>query len=1287
MKKTLLFVLMCVCATVSAWAQGYSTQTGTWNSPTVDALPSESVITITISEPGSLATAIASLNNYQIVKIVGEINDADISALSNLTVATIDLQDAYKSDYSAFTFTNSSVRNLILPDNWTKDEVNAIASASGMTNLGSAYSYGTFKDADGSNFDSSSSFYNKGAITAYVKTGKTLRDVLIRSYGTGSNSKFGNFDSNNLQWTNIYGVSISGNAVAQDIFKDKKDFTADGHLVFDREANEKERNKANDVRQIVGTGDPNKIPAFYADGLGTSNQCVISLDLSGVIIEDTHNSDLTLSESGLIGADTRQVCIPTYSGFNTIPADFLYVDGNGIHQICIPGNIKYIKTRAFHRTRLDHVWTTGTTENMKYDNGIFIASGNDEVEHDGQLSFNNATNYLYGTYTLPEGLKLIESSAFCYEQDAKIKDVYSLAIETPECHVDAFSTINYHGNNTFNNSGISAEGIITRDAYIRGDLSTRHYITMLHFPRECGTPYVQRYTDPTRDYSIATGDVDGNGSPIYFPNQCEFDRAYNQGTTGYLWNAWDPTRDDNGSGKFSNTTIDSYNVFGTWDETNQAQANGVYADNATTPAETLQFTSFYDVTADGLYNQPQSPTALVPYYNVYRGGGALHDGNTTGSYTQLYPQAVTETVVDELGNPVYQTVQVRDGNGNLVYEEVTDPNATWEGNYVPYEVEEYFEAEDGGFYRPMLNRNYDSNKPKPWYKKENTQVPDPDGEYIWTSSIGDQYNYTLCSTWLTWGHSEAELAQKRSSGWTFRIKERYVQDNNNGDYYLGDYTEYTNGAEGFVSGLSGPYKRETVTKYREATSEDSGPFWKIKTEEVEVKKVIKANDYRGWHQFVLTGYAHNSELNFEPLKSYISDNDWWTICAPYDLRRSDLILLFGDKNNPQNLPYLSKLVYVVRDVEKGKITLMFSKNLMVYKEYEEVNGEKKSINDATDLQKPGTHVHGIVDDTEWTAAEIAQDPIILHRGVPYLIKPYMSKDSNGKFNRQFDIYSENQPTNLVVPTGAIVNEWLYQSFKTARSLDGDTQKMLIYDGEYQVPAYVINNSDDVESTISEITIKMNLNGVADQGPSFTYSESSSDDPFIFKGASYPDAGKELDKMMVSNKFRYTFVGTFYKSLMPEFSYFLGWNKNLNGGKGGAAFYYNRVVNTRDYNWNNETGIICANWSLTHTIEAAKATDLIPAQWKSAGSGMENDDYPTTTSTQNPAKSYMDMEFGNSMSVIYKEEMGIATRVQDIPSSVVGDGIVYDIHGVKMGTSLHGLAKGVYVVNGKKYVVK
>ena len=74
---------------------------------------------------------------------------------------------------------------------------------------------------------------------------------------------------------------------------------------------------------------------------------------------------------------------------------------------------------------------------------------------------------------------------------------------------------------------------------------------------------------------------------------------------------------------------------------------------------------------------------------------------------------------------------------------------------------------------------------------------------------------------------------------------------------------------------------------------------------------------------------------------------------------------------------------------------MFSKNLMEYKEqFLAENGTltgKEQFPAKNEL--PTGRVHGVVnDETPWTPEELAQDPVILHAGVPYLIRPNMMQE-------------------------------------------------------------------------------------------------------------------------------------------------------------------------------------------------------------------------------------------------------------------------------------------------------
>ena len=174
MKKYLLFVIAFVCVSIGAWAaphEGFDIkphQIGTWTTGT----PAEKVIKVEVMRSGGIAAALQVVtgvlngstgapydglrnklnediwinnnpysddfvaNKRLILKFVFApeandpqtltLSDDDIAALGAIDIPTIDLQDL---ELSAFTFTNSNVKNVILPDGWTKEEVKAAGQA------------------------------------------------------------------------------------------------------------------------------------------------------------------------------------------------------------------------------------------------------------------------------------------------------------------------------------------------------------------------------------------------------------------------------------------------------------------------------------------------------------------------------------------------------------------------------------------------------------------------------------------------------------------------------------------------------------------------------------------------------------------------------------------------------------------------------------------------------------------------------------------------------------------------------------------------------------------------------------------------------------------------------------------------------------------------------------------------------------------------------------------------------------------------------------------------------
>lgn len=1430
MKRYLLFVIAFVCVSIGAWAgpeDGFvmsKDEIGTWFFQKDASLGTEKVIKVNVSEPDGLKHALDKLShvlagpvppdmqdfvnklneggNYvadkklvlQVVNTSGNalaLSQQDIAALASINIPTIDLQDLNPA--STFTFANPNVKRVILPDGWDKTAVNAAAEALKTGNSGFESTY----SIDGPN----------GAVVAYVNKPGTLYTAMRHMYGdaTVSNMKLagpnnGEAGGYNFNIGGLTDLTLLGTPSARDFNGGDAEaikYDAEGHFVFDREADETKTDKDAGIggtRQLLGT---HKIGAIVGAQLAR-------LDLGDAIITDAHCSDLTISWSySAVATSLKEIIFPTTTDLTTLPADCLNGDYQYLEEFCIPGNIKKLKTRACYISTqvVRHIWTTGTNPDLIYDNGAYTIDPNDRInpavfDHYGHAPlsstvWNCGCGYngipdvpRYGTITLPEGLELIESNCFT---SRNISDVYSLNPVAPECHVDAFSTIMYIGNNTIDTQYINEMGMVTREAYAQS-VAKGEYISFLHYPRGIGTPQVQRYTDPTREFSVATTMRDGRGNVIYFPNQSEMNRAYVQGTTGYLWYAWDSERvpEPNGNANSFVTGSMSPDLNG-HTTTEQIAANNLYiANQMTNPDKTDR--TFYDVRLDG-NGQPslEKPGDLQWYYEQYRSGHQLYPEMQSTQTTEVIGQVHT---LDANGNPVYEVCT----NGNFVKDQHYVPNA--EGTYVNVPVfngyvgtatsvngiKTYYsdnEGQDdatpkvsGTFYvedgtKPVytqVDKNNDAIGAQDQYYKKNGDVYTPsylmfnttyyyptgnritvpkyvscnytiydpaktyytesngvytevlpnfngtayyyeNGEYKSTSVALEgvteyyqnyggwtvvmpqisQYYYYADGTeeideWISSDHfiSGKTWYAKNNDGTYTEVTLKWYENFDGADYYYvsdnvpnfssangQDYSAYVkyytdaNGAteastvnfdhtyyyasytDHFVTYTDQEGDRYNLVEYyREATEADGNAqrYCPVLEDVYGIKKNEFTGDYRGWHQFVLAAYApYGDPEENTTVKFYQTDSDWWTVCLPYDLKYTEMKEFFGNGND---IPYLSKLRYVVRDYDKRKITLMFSKNLMVYKENIDYSDPTKDF------------VHGDIDDvTTWTAAELADDPVILHKGVPYLIKPEIPRGAN----RQFDVAKQQ-------------NENLYQRLVDAENVGGGALETYIYKGQYTVPAYVVG-SNPSEATVTEKTFEH----YGDYSKTY-YSAN----PIKYDGQDIT--------AQISAAYSYTFVGSFFLSVLPHDCYFLGWDSKNNC----AAFWYNKVPKLDKQEWNNQTGVICANFDRTGTL-IHRATSLSdPARWIFAASSNTSDDLLGTASSA--PKNY-GMGSGGAITILVDDsENPLAEDFgdQDVLSideiqSLNAKSVWYNVNGQKLNG--RPTQSGVYIMNGKKYVVK
>ena len=627
------------------------------------ASESQKILTLGTSSSRTLASVLTDnsttldlgTTTYAIIKVVGPLTSADITSLSSLNCIALDLSEAtyggsdagvtigtlLKSSFSNTTTygVHSNVKFIALPDSCTRDYILNGTALAGLKN--SVYCVIAVNETSEGKDLTSYSFQSGSLQPAVVAFQNSSASAWTKILSTDENPTTKYFSS----VSNFKKLKISGLINSYDLSGREQALDADGHLSWKETVVE----STDQTRTLNG--------AYTVYGPFSSCFLLTEIDLRDAYFEAKSEqtveessvyyrywtSDMTLSFLNVISTATYKVVIPQNSKVKEIPADFMRCATN-IRAICIPSNIQAIRTRAFYT--IDYVWTTGSTtadpegENTKLDNGAKLKNGTAVsalLYKDGAYKENPDFLDSYytadysgvdggGTYTFGSTIKLIETAAFANTQP-NVSDVYVLNTTAPECHVDAFNTVMYTGNGGYNTTKVSSEGIITRDAYYNN-----RWITMLHYPRQTATPNVQRYTDPTREYSIATGMRDGKGAILYFPTQSEFIRAYQQGTFGYTWKAWNPTRTngalDNGS--FNGST-------NAWTAELQTTANGLF-DEYTTGGTNHQYTSFYKVSGFANETVTAPSTTIVDYYKV-NWSDDTYTYSTAETQGNLYPKS------------------------------------------------------------------------------------------------------------------------------------------------------------------------------------------------------------------------------------------------------------------------------------------------------------------------------------------------------------------------------------------------------------------------------------------------------------------------------------------------------------------------------------------------------------------------------------------------------------------------------------------------------------------------
>lgn len=167
-------------------------------------------------------------------------------------------------------------------------------------------------------------------------------------------------------------------------------------------------------------------------------------------------------------------------------------------------------------------------------------------------------------------------------------------------------------------------------------------------------------------------------------------------------------------------------------------------------------------------------------------------------------------------------------------------------------------------------------------------------------------------------------------------------------------------------------------------------------------------------------------------------------------------------------------------------------------------------------------------------------------------------------------------------------------------------------------------------------------------------------------------------------YTYKFIGSFMKYYVPCYSYFLAWDSKA----GRPAYFYQAEMAAKDNrNWNPYTCVIAANWNNIGWVDADPKAGTV-AHWNTFTINGENvtcntEDDSFGTGESAAASKTTNMIFGQGSTT------GVNTVHTDNGVTDFANGTVYNLNGqiVSEGGDMSGLGKGIYVVNGKKYVKK
>ena len=412
-------------------------------------------------------------------------------------------------------------------------------------------------------------------------------------------------------------------------------------------------------------------------------------------------------------------------------------------------------------------------------------------------------------------------------------------------------------------------------------------------------------------------------------------------------------------------------------------------------------------------------------------------------------------------------------------------------------------------------------------------------------------------------------------------------------------------------------------------------------------------NYVGWHEFVLSvsSYVDPTEIvvNKKVIRNY-EDAGWFTLCIPFNMTYSQVVEILGVPKSEGNVE-----CYLNGSTEKNERDI-----LPDIRTLRSVTRKPGNTNEVTflltqDLTNGGAYSYWKIEDSDPDQSGMAScgqnsegEKYLIRGGYPYVIKVYKRTGENFK--------------NL---------------------------------GKYIMKRY----GDDFKKAASCLYLDKcweNLNGNSETAKFAKPFEHHKVQAFL----DVEGDGKGYTRHSDGTKYYYTFIGQFWDQPLPRYAFYMVNNDTEN------MRWYRYTSGTKNYTWEQYKCIIMATQEVDDTKDHPNsgkyrdaAGSLYPAVQGTDKDGAEiftedlkihflsgrDDAIFDGESMAKYSLAFDDFiqEFdvdGNQTNAIMKLD-GVDLQTTST------NGKVFNAAGQFVGTSLDGLSKGLYIVNGKKFVVK